>query len=44
VVYLGAFAGRHFLNWIPQLWFNRIVLLFTAIAALWLIYANLQPV
>jgi uncharacterized protein len=41
VVYLGAFAGRHFLNWIPQLWFNRIVLLFTAIAALWLIYANI---
>jgi uncharacterized membrane protein YfcA len=41
VVYLGAFAGRHFLNWIPQLWFNRIVLFFTAIAALWLIYANI---
>jgi len=41
VVYIGAFAGRHFLNWIPQLWFNRIVLFFTAVAALWLIYANI---
>lgn len=41
LVYLGAFAGRYFLEWIPQLWFNRIVLLFTAVAALWLIYVNI---
>jgi uncharacterized protein len=41
VVYAGAFAGRHFLEWIPQLWFNRIVLFFTAIAALWLLYTNI---
>jgi uncharacterized protein len=40
LVYAGAFGGRLFLEWIPQLWFNRIVLLFTALAALWLIYAN----
>lgn len=41
LVYAGAFAGRRFLQWIPQLWFNRVVLFFTALAALWLIAANL---
>ena len=41
LVYLGAFAGRYFLEWIPQLWFNRAVLFFTALAALWLIAANI---
>lgn len=41
LIYLGAFAGRRFLEWIPQLWFNRAVLFFTAIAALWLIAANI---
>jgi uncharacterized membrane protein YfcA len=41
LVYIGAFAGRRFLEWIPQLWFNRAVLFFTAIAALWLIAANI---
>lgn len=40
LVYLGAFAGRRFLEWISQLWFNRAVLFFTAVAALWLIAAN----
>ncbi|HEY0963974.1 MAG TPA: sulfite exporter TauE/SafE family protein [Pseudomonadales bacterium] len=41
LVYLGAFAGRRFLEWIPQLWFNRAVLFFTAAAAFWLIAANI---
>lgn len=42
LVYAGALGGRIFLNWISQLWFNRVVLLLTAVAALWLIVANLQ--
>jgi uncharacterized protein len=41
LVYIGAIAGRCFLQWIPQQLFNRVVLFFTAIAALWLIAANL---
>ncbi len=41
LVYAGAFAGRYFLEWIPQLWFNRIVLFFTAVAAVVLIVANI---
>lgn len=41
LVYLGAMVGRRFLEWIPQQWFNRVVLFFTAVAALWLIAANL---
>lgn len=41
LIYLGAFAGRRFLEWIPQLWFNRAVLFFTAVAALWLIAVNI---
>lgn len=40
LVYLGAIAGRRFLEWIPQHWFNRVVLFFTAVAAVWLIAAN----
>jgi len=41
LVYLGAIAGRRFLVWIPQHWFNRVVLFFTAVAAVWLITASL---
>jgi uncharacterized membrane protein YfcA len=41
LIYAGAFGGRRFLQWIPQLWFNRLVLLFTAVAAIWLIAVNL---
>ena len=41
LVYVGAMGGKKFLEWIPQLWFNRVVLFFTAIAALWLIVANI---
>jgi len=40
LVYLGAMAGRYFLGWISQYWFNRVVLGCTAIAAFWLIVAN----
>jgi hypothetical protein len=41
LIYAGAFMGRKFLEWISQLWFNRIVLFFTGVAAIWLILANL---
>lgn len=41
LVYIGAIAGRRFLQWIPQHLFNRVVLFFTAVAAIWLIAANL---
>ena len=37
LVLAGALGGRKFLEWIPQLWFNRIVLFFTAFAGVWLI-------
>lgn len=37
LVYAGAIFGRRFLEWIPQLWFNRAVLFFTAVAGLWLL-------
>jgi uncharacterized membrane protein YfcA len=40
LVYAGALGGRVFLEWIPQLWFNRVVLVFTAIAAIWLVAAS----
>ncbi len=40
LVYAGAFGGKLFLDWIPQLWFNRAVLFFATVAALWLIAAN----
>ncbi len=37
LVYLGALIGKSFLEWVSQLWFNRIVLIVTAFAAIWLI-------
>lgn len=40
LVYLGAFGGKKFLEWISQLWFNRIVLALTALAGVLLIYNN----
>ncbi|MES2603979.1 MAG: sulfite exporter TauE/SafE family protein [Pseudomonadota bacterium] len=40
LVYVGAFGGKKFLEWISQLWFNRIVLLLTAVAGVLLIYNN----
>ena len=41
LVYLGAFAGKIFLEWISQLWFNRVVLILTAVAGITLIVNNL---
>jgi uncharacterized protein len=41
LVYVGAIGGRKFLEWIPQLWFNRVVLFFTAVAGIWLIAGSL---
>ena len=41
LIYAGAFFGRKFLIWIPQLWFNRVVLFFTAVAAVLLIATNI---
>lgn len=40
LVYVGAFGGKLFLEWISQLWFNRIVLMLTAVAGVLLIYNN----
>ncbi|MDC0598256.1 sulfite exporter TauE/SafE family protein [Gammaproteobacteria bacterium] len=37
LVFAGAIGGRKFLEWIPQYWFNRVILFFTAIAGLWLV-------
>ncbi|ABC33514.1 predicted Permease [Hahella chejuensis KCTC 2396] len=37
LVLLGAYAGRRFLVWIPQQWFNRIALIMTGVAGLWLL-------
>lgn len=37
LVLRGALGGRRFLEWIPQLWFNRVVLAFTAFAGVWLV-------
>jgi len=37
LVLVGAIGGRLFLQWVSQLWFNRIVLTFTAIAGFWLV-------
>ncbi len=37
LVFAGAVLGRAFLEWIPQLWFKRVILLLTAIAGCWLI-------
>ena len=40
LVYAGAIAGKKFLDWIPQLWFNRVVLFFTAVAGIGLIASS----
>lgn len=40
LVFAGALGGRLFLEWIPQHWFNRAVLFFTALAAIWLITSS----
>jgi uncharacterized membrane protein YfcA len=40
LVYLGAFFGKRFFEWISQLWFNRVVLVFTAVAGVLLIINN----
>ncbi|OZG71179.1 permease [Hahella sp. CCB-MM4] len=37
LVLVGAYAGRRFLHWIPQQWFNRVILIFTGIAGLTLV-------
>ncbi len=37
LVFMGAYAGRRFLKWIPQQWFNRVILIFTGIAGLTLL-------
>ena len=39
LVYAGALGGKRFLEWIPQIWFDRTVLAFTAIAGVWLVAA-----
>jgi uncharacterized protein len=41
LVYLGAFGGKLFLEWISQLWFNRVVLVLTAVAGVMLVVTNL---
>ena len=41
LVYVGAIGGKKFMEWIPQIWFNRVVLFFTAIAGIWLIASSL---
>lgn len=37
LVFVGAIGGKYFLEWIPQHWFNRTVLVLTALAGLWLV-------
>jgi uncharacterized membrane protein YfcA len=37
LIFMGAYAGKRFLNWIPQFWFNRVVLILTALAGLLLL-------
>ena len=37
LILIGALAGKKFLEWVPQLWFNRIILLCTALAGGWLV-------
>jgi len=37
LVLVGALGGRRFLQWVSQVWFNRIVLCFTALAGVWLV-------
>lgn len=42
LVYVGAWAGRKFFEWISQVWFNRAVLMLTAVAGLMLIWSNFK--
>lgn len=37
LVLVGALGGRKFLQWVSQVWFNRIILAFTALAGVWLV-------
>ncbi|MDT8399041.1 MAG: sulfite exporter TauE/SafE family protein [Pseudomonadales bacterium] len=37
LVFVGAVGGRKFLEWISQRWFNRLILVFTGLAGLWLV-------
>lgn len=37
LVFVGAIGGKKFLEWIPQIWFNRVILFFTALAGIWLV-------
>ena len=37
LVFAGAVGGRLFLEWISQLWFNRLILICTAVAGVWLV-------
>jgi len=37
LVFLGAIAGKGFLKWISQTWFNRVVLGLTLLAGIWLV-------
>lgn len=37
LVFVGAIGGKKFLEWVSQLWFNRIILGFTAFAGVWLV-------
>lgn len=41
LVWFGAWGGRRFLEWISQLWFNRVVLALTAVAGVMLVASNL---
>ena len=36
LVFVGAFAGKQFLEWVPQQAFNRIILITTGLAGFWL--------
>ena len=40
LVFVGALGGKVFLEWISQRWFNRVVLVLTGVAAVWLVIAN----
>lgn len=41
LVFIGAIGGKRFLEWISQLWFNRAILFFTAVAGIGLVLRNL---
>jgi len=40
LVFVGAIGGRKFLEWVSQIWFNRIILWLTAFAGAWLVIRN----